>query len=686
MIKTPEGSFEGSVISVPPSLFPGVINALHLRLEHPSKAQLTSLVSRYFYAPGWRAMIDEVSNNCHQCSAVRQLPKVLLDDTSATPSGLASNFAVDIIERHQQKILIIRECLSQYTRGLIIPDQKMETLRDAIFSLIIDILPDNGTEIRTDAATGFQKLRSDAETPSSMFHKLGIKIIIGRILNKNKNPTAENANKEILKEILRHTNRNGPISPTELALVLKNVNSRIRYNNLSSKEILFRRNMLTNEPLPIADETLKSQQASNRERSSIKSQKSKKRYQSKAPEQTFSVGDLVFLRNGHDKNNPREMYIVEEINEAGSGQLLIRKLHRTLRNRLYHALPDELILASSPMHADVPRGQPLTASGRPLRKAAMDRNYVSSCITNPRDSAKYKHGWNPEDQYTDSDFSTYIYDLSHSPYEDPEDPTSDNTSTTSYSSPTPNVTPTSNLDLIDSDSELQWDQSPEQYELVSDTLDVESLDTEFNDDPEVFQDVQPSLPFPKERSRRNATSLLPLSRSDAFRVPRRNQQNVQMNVNDSHSRQSRIPLPTSPSHVELQNVADISIVAPVALEALGYTTPPQRSLPPSSVPQREPRKTTRAFNYRIFHNTGFKKNAAPRNNVLETRTNDELDARVVEDLQRRELGGTKRRPRKQDNNSKKTAVTSNKTNTQETQREEEEQVVTQPSAASNSFG
>ena len=165
MIKTPEGSFEGSVISVPPSLFPGVINALHLRLEHPSKAQLTSLVSRYFYAPGWRAMIDEVSNNCHQCAAVRQLPKVLLDDTSATPSGLASNFAVDIIERHQQKILIITECLSQYTRGLIIPDHKMETLRDAIFSLIIDILPDNGTEIRTNAATGFQKLRLDAETP-----------------------------------------------------------------------------------------------------------------------------------------------------------------------------------------------------------------------------------------------------------------------------------------------------------------------------------------------------------------------------------------------------------------------------------------------------------------------------------------------------------------------------------------
>ena len=206
MVKTPEGSFEGSVISVPPSLFPGVINALHIRLEHPSKAQLTSLVSRYFYTPGWKSIVEEVCNNCHQCAAVRKLPKILLDDTSTTPSGIASNFAVDIIERQLQKIFIIRESLSQYTRGLKIPDQKMETLRDAIFSLIVDLLPDTGAVIRTDAATGFQALKAEAENPSSLFSKLGIKITIGRILNKNKNPTAENANKEILKEILRHIN------------------------------------------------------------------------------------------------------------------------------------------------------------------------------------------------------------------------------------------------------------------------------------------------------------------------------------------------------------------------------------------------------------------------------------------------------------------------------------------------
>ena len=83
LVKTPEGKFTDAVISIPPSLFPGLINALHIKLDHPSKAQLTSLVQRYFYAPGWRGYIDEVSTQCHQCASLKKLPKVLLEDTTS---------------------------------------------------------------------------------------------------------------------------------------------------------------------------------------------------------------------------------------------------------------------------------------------------------------------------------------------------------------------------------------------------------------------------------------------------------------------------------------------------------------------------------------------------------------------------------------------------------------------------
>ena len=83
MDKSADGSFNGATISIPPSLYPGLINALHIRLDHPSKTQLIGLAARYFYTPGWRGIIEEISDNCHQCATVRKLPKVLLDYTTS---------------------------------------------------------------------------------------------------------------------------------------------------------------------------------------------------------------------------------------------------------------------------------------------------------------------------------------------------------------------------------------------------------------------------------------------------------------------------------------------------------------------------------------------------------------------------------------------------------------------------
>ena len=71
VVKSPDGFYEGSAISIPHALFPGLANALHIRLDHPSKAQLGGLLSRYFYSPGWRAIVDSVSDNCHQCVALK---------------------------------------------------------------------------------------------------------------------------------------------------------------------------------------------------------------------------------------------------------------------------------------------------------------------------------------------------------------------------------------------------------------------------------------------------------------------------------------------------------------------------------------------------------------------------------------------------------------------------------------
>ena len=130
MVKTANGYFKGAAISVPPAMFPGIINALHVRLSHPSKGQLKALTARYFYCPGWRNIIDTVSDYCHQCAAVRTLPKVLLEDSSTPPACFGSNFAADVIERDNKKILIHREDLTKFTRACLVKDQKKRHIEE----------------------------------------------------------------------------------------------------------------------------------------------------------------------------------------------------------------------------------------------------------------------------------------------------------------------------------------------------------------------------------------------------------------------------------------------------------------------------------------------------------------------------------------------------------------------------
>ena len=66
MLKSPEGKLNGVVISVPPSLFPGIANALHLQLEHPSKSQLSGLIAptstRLVGRPSWKRSVTIVIN------------------------------------------------------------------------------------------------------------------------------------------------------------------------------------------------------------------------------------------------------------------------------------------------------------------------------------------------------------------------------------------------------------------------------------------------------------------------------------------------------------------------------------------------------------------------------------------------------------------------------------------------
>ena len=52
LVTSQSGYFSGQSILVPDNLYPAIVSVLHQKLAHPSKAQLSKLLSRYFYSVG----------------------------------------------------------------------------------------------------------------------------------------------------------------------------------------------------------------------------------------------------------------------------------------------------------------------------------------------------------------------------------------------------------------------------------------------------------------------------------------------------------------------------------------------------------------------------------------------------------------------------------------------------------
>ena len=112
---------------------------------------------------------------------------------------------------------------------------------------------------------------TEIESPTStlidfeLVRDLNIKINLGRHMNKNKNPVSDNACKEFHKELLKIKKKAGPITEHERLIATANMNKRIRQFGMASKEICFKRDMVTNEHKEVDDSKLAGKIKSSRE-------------------------------------------------------------------------------------------------------------------------------------------------------------------------------------------------------------------------------------------------------------------------------------------------------------------------------------------------------------------------------------------------------------------------------------
>ena len=299
------------LIIVPRSVLHGLVTALHLKLDHPSKHQLELVMKRHFFALDVTQAISHVSDSCHVCSSLHSFPKSLVDQSSDDPPEvIGASFATDVLKQNRQLILVLRETVSSYTTACIIENEKHETLRDALARLCLELHPLDGpfAVIRVDPAPGFTALKDDAQ-----LKQLHISLEIGRIKNPNKNPVAEKAISELQNELLRQQPGGGSVSQLELATAVARLNSRLRFAGLSAREIWTQRNQFTHDQLPISDREIILQQHENRIQNHPYSVASKHSKHKIPTSQTLSVGDLVYLYADRDKTRARCRYLIVSI-------------------------------------------------------------------------------------------------------------------------------------------------------------------------------------------------------------------------------------------------------------------------------------------------------------------------------------------------------------------------------------
>lgn len=340
-------------IIVPRQVLNGLLTALHIRLDHPSRHQLRLVTQRSFFALDMDKAIDEVSSSCHQCASLRSVPKLLVEQsTSGPPGSVGISFAADVIKRSRQLILVVRETTTSYTASCIIDNERHDTLRSALVRLCIELRPISGSPavVRTDPAPGFVRLVND-----KLLAQQYLTIDVGRVKNPNKNPVAEKAIQELEDELLRLDPTGGPITPMSLAIANAAVNSRIRSRGLSSREMWFQRDQFSNKQVPFSDMQLMESQHSLRTANHPHSARSKAPLASSAPDAKLDVGDLVYLYSDRSKSHARDRYLVTSVDGAWcdvrkfAGSQLRNAPYRIKRSECFK-VPSHIASSGPPPH------------------------------------------------------------------------------------------------------------------------------------------------------------------------------------------------------------------------------------------------------------------------------------------------------------------------------------------------
>ena len=323
-------------IVVPSAYNQALLTQMHYKHEHPTKGQLKSLFDKYFFGLGINIILDKLYDECSLCNSMKRLPKEETFTTTTNASMPGTHFVADVMRRTRQKVLVIRDQFSSFTLAQFIETENHQDLQNALIKMITPIRANDSVIIRTDQATGFQKLKAN-----KALEDLKISIELSDDYSKNGTAVVDKGIQELEREITILHPKESPIDDFILSKALLNLNDRLRRNgNLSAKNILFSRDEKLKENLAINDKILAADQLQARNTS-------KHKQPNVLDEQCFTIGDSVMLKENPKKHNVRDKFLVTNVQQGKVSMQkvtnhLIRNGNSQIRSKQYNVPNNKL--------------------------------------------------------------------------------------------------------------------------------------------------------------------------------------------------------------------------------------------------------------------------------------------------------------------------------------------------------
>ena len=148
-----------TLIVIPEDISRGLLQGLHLNLNHPSQFQLMKAIDTRFFLLDREQKIREIWDNCFLCQSVAKIPKEIhIFTANQMPEHPGTSFTVDILRMFKKIIMVSTENFSGFLTTTFLASEKADFLLEGLIQTVLPFktsLPTLVT-IRTDRAPGFK--------------------------------------------------------------------------------------------------------------------------------------------------------------------------------------------------------------------------------------------------------------------------------------------------------------------------------------------------------------------------------------------------------------------------------------------------------------------------------------------------------------------------------------------------